>query len=233
MARARIPDAELLDLPRVVGAHCRSGSVARDPQTTGPLTYVAPPLDYDLLYDDLLLWEGKIPWMYLDSKGLVTVGVGFFLKTVEAAKKLPFVNTQTAQAATAEEITTAYDTVAKMEKAHRASYYKLELGIELPDSEIKDLAIDKLRNTYVPAIRRFFSDFDSYPDEARRALLDLAYNGGASGTSKLSLASSVRARNWNDAADKVPIRGNPKRTTWRQDMFRQAGLHEPVVEAPR
>ena len=36
-------------------------------------------------------YEGKIPHMYLDTKGLVTVGVGYLLATVVEAQKLPFI----------------------------------------------------------------------------------------------------------------------------------------------
>ncbi len=35
-------------------------------------------------------FEGVVPWMYLDIKGLVTVGVGNLIDPVELALKLPF-----------------------------------------------------------------------------------------------------------------------------------------------
>src|SRR4029453_7562541 len=36
--------------------------------------------------------EGRVPWMYLDIKGLVTTGVGNLIDPVGLASKLPFVH---------------------------------------------------------------------------------------------------------------------------------------------
>jgi len=45
-------------------------------------------------YDALKRWEGVVRYMYLDSIGLVTVGVGFMIPNVYSASTLPFVNTK-------------------------------------------------------------------------------------------------------------------------------------------
>jgi len=59
--------------------------------------------DYEDLLKHLLTWEGMVRHMYLDKYGYVTVGIGNLLKTVEAAKQLPFVNGDTHQPASAAE----------------------------------------------------------------------------------------------------------------------------------
>ena len=38
----------------------------------------------------MLKYENSIPYMYLDSKGLVTVGIGHLISTVIDAQKLNF-----------------------------------------------------------------------------------------------------------------------------------------------
>jgi GH24 family phage-related lysozyme (muramidase) len=164
--------------------------------------------------------------MYQDSKGLVTVGVGFYLPKVEDAQALDFVNTAADRAATAEEIKTAYTTVASMEAKHGHKFYQITPSIELSAAKFKDLAVTKLKRTYVPALRRFFPDFDGYPSPAQRALIDLAYNGGARGTSELALAEHVNRREWDQAARKVPVRGNDNRRQWRVEMFEDAAQRE-------
>jgi GH24 family phage-related lysozyme (muramidase) len=187
-----------------------------------PLPAPAPdlsPLNYDQVYADLSKWEGAIPWMYLDSKGLVTVGCGLLLKTTTEAQKLPFLHADLCRPATSREVETAFAAVSKMQRNLHSARYKLAPSIELDAAQIKRLAVDKLEREFLPAIRKYFAEFDSYPEPARRVLLDLAYNGGVRGTSRLALAVSVRKRNWHEAAKKVPVRGQPNRTKWRRDLL--------------
>jgi len=42
------------------------------------------------LKEMLLESEANIPWMYCDSRGNVTVGIGHLIPNAEAATKLPF-----------------------------------------------------------------------------------------------------------------------------------------------
>ena len=58
-----------------------------------PAVSVFAPLPVTLkakLKKKLFQYEGKIPHMYLDTKGYVTVGIGHLLKDVAAAQKVPF-----------------------------------------------------------------------------------------------------------------------------------------------
>lgn len=119
MAKGRVPGP--LGLSDGMGAFTRRAQHAGRFAAPGPLVgtsgfsepvgaaraLVAREIDYELLYQDLVEWEGKVPWMYLDSKGLVTVGVGFYLKDVTQAQALPFINMSTGNPATADEIKSA------------------------------------------------------------------------------------------------------------------------------
>src|SRR5690349_12725797 len=49
-------------------------------------------------------WEGVTLWMYLDTKGKVTTGIGFLIDTLTAAKSLPWIVKSTGNRATAAEI---------------------------------------------------------------------------------------------------------------------------------
>jgi GH24 family phage-related lysozyme (muramidase) len=70
-------------------------------------------MDIDYAHAMVLLVpsEGYVEHMYLDTKGLVTVGIGNMLPSVAAAQALPFVNRSTGNRATADEIAADYASV--------------------------------------------------------------------------------------------------------------------------
>ena len=57
-----------------------------------------------IIKNDFVTYEGIYPHMYLDTKGLVTVGVGKMLPNVKSAIALPFYDKITRQQATAKDI---------------------------------------------------------------------------------------------------------------------------------
>ncbi|MFV2058690.1 MAG: hypothetical protein ACC707_19680, partial [Thiohalomonadales bacterium] len=80
-------------------------------------------IELQLLRKKLGEYEGAISHMYLDSKGLVTVGVGYLIINLTEAQKLPF-TTQKGMKATAVEIKADYDAVKKQPANRLASFYK-------------------------------------------------------------------------------------------------------------
>ena len=98
----------------------------------------------------LEIFEGCIPWMYLDTVGKVTVGVGFMLPDSDAAAALPF--QLEGQAATADEITDDFGRVTGMAAGHVAGYYKQPDSPQLPQSAIDAQllkTLQGLRGSYV------------------------------------------------------------------------------------
>src|SRR5579863_2584618 len=73
-------------------------------------------------------FEGSIPWMYLDTRGNVTVGVGLLVPDAAAAQKLPFVFE--GRAATAAETATEYARVHGMPMGRPAPFYRVNPGLE-------------------------------------------------------------------------------------------------------
>src|SRR6185369_8603303 len=59
-----------------------------------------------------------------------------------------------------------------------ADRYKVNPSIEITEEQAKSWAIQRLKNEFLPQLRRYFKGFDSFPLPAREALIDMAYNMG-------------------------------------------------------
>ena len=138
---------------------------------------------YDKVIKDLRKWEGVISHAYVDSKGYVTVGVGFMIPSAAAAKGYGFVNRATKKKATAKEKEDEWKNVNKQKKSMRARFYKKFTTLDLPDTEINRKLTTKVQS-FERQIKKHYKDYDKYPDEAKLALIDLAYNLGFGGLKK-------------------------------------------------
>jgi len=148
----------------------------------------------DDLVEDLKAMEDVVLYMYLDTVGKVTVGVGNMLPTVDDAKKLPFVNVSTGEPATEAEVEAAYDGVSRMAWGKFHGAYRLKPSIELTEDDALQLSRARLRDDFLPKLRRFFPDFDDYPPSARRFMVDMAYNGGVGFFAKRQMDGLINSR---------------------------------------
>jgi len=131
-------------------------------------------LELQIFRNKLGEYESAISHMYLDSKGQVTVGVGHLITDVQNAQKLSFI-TRNGVKATAKEIQADFEAVKKQPGNRLASYYKQFTRLQL-----SALEIDKLTNehvdTFYKEIKQIYAGFDTFPSEAKLALLDLIYD---------------------------------------------------------
>jgi GH24 family phage-related lysozyme (muramidase) len=164
-------------------------------------------------------FEGSIPWMYLDTRGKVTVGVGLLLPDAEAAQRLPFlIGTQ---AATAAEIAAEFARVDAMPMGRPAMFYRQAGSPELPKAEIDSLLRSVLLG-FETEVRAALSGYDALPGNVKLALLDMAYNLGPQGLIKgyPRLMQAVEAGNWAQAAANCFRHGpGAARNQWTQQMF--------------
>lgn len=178
--------------------------------------------------------EKPIDYMYVDSKGVVTVGIGTALPTVEDAKKLSFIIADPKaksgwRRAAPEEIETAYKKVKARDFARnmRASYYNPEGKPELSNMTLpRNIAIDQ---TYrhlqsdVKVLERKFPEFKTFPPQAQNALIDMQYNSGLNPKERPKLFSSVKAQDWRTAAQESHREAvGTDRNHKTQDLFREA-----------
>ncbi|MBW2647435.1 MAG: hypothetical protein JRE23_14925 [Deltaproteobacteria bacterium] len=122
--------------------------------------------------------EGKVSHMYLDTKGKVTVGIGAMLIDLNAAKKLGLVTRDKKSKVTPKQIEDDYNSVKKQPKGKIASAYKKHTKLDLPETEIDALFRAHVKD-FKSQLRSKFSGFDTFPEEAQEALLDMAFNLGA------------------------------------------------------
>ena len=164
-------------------------------------------------------FEGSIPWMYRDTVGKVTVGVGLMLPDADAACRLPFEVGGAAAAETA--VRAEFARVEALPMGRAALFYRAASKPELPQG-----AIDSLLRTVLTGfedkLREALPVYDAMPDGVKMALLDMIYNLGPAGLLKgfPKLMAAVAAGDWAQAAACCERRGpGAARNLWTRQMF--------------
>src|SRR5260370_42000125 len=91
----------------------------------------------------LEIFEGTVPWMYLDTKGFVTVGVGELLANAVKAQTLAFVD-PAGQPSTQDAILAEFNRVSVLVPAKVAAFYRAATSPVLPHAAIDTLLINHL-----------------------------------------------------------------------------------------
>ncbi len=207
----------------------------------GPKVSSPKPLSMNRIFADLSHWEGKFDYMYLDSACLVTVGVGHMLPNEGRAAALGFVNKPSGpsksktSASDPKSIRKAYQTVAAQKCGnYLARYYAQFTSIRLPEKEIRRL-LEKDVYGFIGELSRSLPSFLSYPDPARRALIDMIFNlghdrlfPGGKEPGFPTMIRHVKAREWKKAASESKRQGiSQARNDYVAQLFIQADLIEP------
>jgi GH24 family phage-related lysozyme (muramidase) len=179
-------------------------------------------------------YEGKVSHMYLDSKGLVTVGVGHLLKDLASAQKLNFKKSNNMLASKGE-IKADYDAVKKQSKNRIASFYKKHVVLKLLDVDMNALT-NKHIDSFEGELKRIFSDFSTYPTEVKFALFDLIFNVGMTDLNNKwpNFKAAIKAKDWTKAAKesnrKSPI--SAERNKYVKDLLEKAAANTTSTVKP-
>lgn len=120
-------------------------------------------------------FEGVVPWMYLDTRGNVTVGVGRMLPDAVAALHHPFY--LKGNLALASDVIADFNRVKAMQPAMLPhAYYAFSSPTLHPADITADLAC--VVAGFETQLRNAISTYDALPDSWKTALLDMAYNLG-------------------------------------------------------
>lgn len=151
--------------------------------------------------DRLRKFEGVIPYMYLDTDGNVTVGVGHLLSNSVAANPLPFVDKKSNLAAVDTQKAAEWQTVSDLDAGHAASYYDRFTQLKLQDADINALLSGDAAKVEDQLRDKFF-DYDTFPEKAQAGLIDMGFNLGVP---KLiakfpTFVKAVKGKDWATAA---------------------------------
>lgn len=155
----------------------------------------------------LKLEEGVVDHLYLDTRGNVTVGVGFLLPHVADAQRLPFLTRSLHLPATVQQIASDYAAVLAMLPGLPAAHYLAATFLCLDSIEIDKLLGDELDQT-IARLQQEIVDFPLLPEACQEALVDMEYNLGMRGLLKYhSLLASIARGDWTACAQQCHRRG--------------------------
>lgn len=156
--------------------------------------------------------EKDIDYFYNDHKGNVTIGYGFMVPRASEARRLNLerrLSNGAVRPATESEITGAYYKVRSGESGrHKTAEdfnpdtYKEFDNVRMSPSYMNELLDNRLKHT-ARELRNGLSEFDTYPKSARKGLIDMQYNMGASKFNRSkwpNLFEAVEKRDWSRAA---------------------------------
>ncbi len=170
---------------------------------------------------NLEIFEGIIPWMYLDTKGFVTVAVGELLATPASALALAFVDANN-QPSTPDAIQSEYSRVSALPPGkYPAAFYRSTASPTLPHPAIDALLLRHL-TFFDTQLSQRFANYPAFPDPAKLGLLDMIYNLGVTGLFKgyPTLMRNVQDQNWAGAATQCHRNGpGPQRNDWTRQQF--------------
>jgi GH24 family phage-related lysozyme (muramidase) len=176
-------------------------------------------------------FEGCVPWMYRDTVGKVTVGVGLMLPDARAAAALPFV--VGGRAATPEEIAAEYARVDAMAMGRASAFYKIPTALVLTQQTI-DVKLSGVLAGFEANLRGQFPHYDALPDGVKMALLDMIYNLGPAGLFKgfPHLVAAIQTGAWMQAAQHCMRHGpSAARNDWTRQQFLSAVVGTIKAEA--
>ncbi|MDQ2832522.1 MAG: hypothetical protein M3Y50_02040 [Acidobacteriota bacterium] len=176
-------------------------------------------------------FEGCVPWMYRDTVGKVTVGIGLMLANAKAAQELPF--RAAMRPATVQEIASDFARVDALPLGHVPEFYRSPASLVLPEQTI-DARLSAMLQEFETELRNRLPRYDSFPDGVKMALLDMTYNLGPKGLFKEfpHFIAAVQSGAWAQAAEHCFRHGpSPARNAWTRQQFLAAVVTSIHAEA--
>jgi GH24 family phage-related lysozyme (muramidase) len=158
-------------------------------------------------------FEGRVHWMYLDVKGLVTIGVGNLIDPLSAAIDLPFVHRSDTTPASRDEIGAEWTAVKGNLSLAQKGYLACQAvtRLDLTDDGIDALVRQRLDQDEV-FLKQTFADWESWPADAQLGVLSMAWAMGAGFPAHFpTFTTACKGQDWQGAAANCHINdvGNP------------------------
>lgn len=154
-------------------------------------------------------YEGRVPHLYVDSVGRVTVGVGHMIANRNEMSSLTFMTGGAGvRAATLKEKQDEFDAMAKQPKGRRAGWYEQHATLTMRAPDIDALTFAHIDSFHAKLVKAYSKaqghpkEFDSLPHNVQLALFDLIFNVGPTGLTKFTqFNKSIKAGDWKKAAE--------------------------------
>lgn len=176
--------------------------------------------------------EGFLDFMYLDSRNLVTTGMGNLIDPRHVAERLNWYDWRTGQYVSIDEIQAAWDLVKSRTdlSSHGGGAFKNVTTLRITEEEINSLIFSKLDEMEGYLKRRApFRDLETWPADAQLALLSMAWGMGPAFNFP-RFQEFASQRRWREAATECrfsPDVGTIKtRNNRNQQCFNNAALIE-------
>lgn len=159
-------------------------------------------------------FEGYVPHMYLDIKGLVTIGIGNLIDPMSSALGLPFVRKDNGQPATTNDIILEWRKM-KLNKQLAQQGYRAAAKIatlELTKDGIANLVRNKMFDFETYIERHTLPEFDTFPADAQLAIMSMAWAMGPAFFPKFpAFTKACKQKEWSTAAEHCYInsKNNP------------------------
>jgi len=153
-------------------------------------------------------FEGRVSWMYLDIKGLVTVGVGNLIDPVEQALRLPFVHKVDGSVATQAQIRDEWSNLKRQQELAKRGHRACEdiTDLRLTEEGIDTVVRERLA-TNEAHLKKTFTEWDSWPADAQLGVLSMAWAMGSGFTPKWpKFTGACKEQNWTNAAKNCKMR---------------------------
>jgi GH24 family phage-related lysozyme (muramidase) len=166
------------------------------------------------------VFETAVPWMYRDTRGLVTAGIGQMLPDAASAQALAFLHPDCSPAPP-DAIRADFDRVRALAPAQPCHAYRSPTSLTLAAATMTTL-LAAVTTANDAVLHRRLPSYDAFPTPAKLALLDMLYNLGEP---KLFadyplLLAAVRNQHWLIASEQCHRTGpNPERNHWTRDQF--------------
>jgi GH24 family phage-related lysozyme (muramidase) len=159
-------------------------------------------------------FEGCVNWMYRDTAGKVTVGVGLMLPNAAAACALPFL--LNSQPAHPQQIAEEFARVSALAPGKLPSFYKTAASPELSVDAV-DATLLSVLTEFDAGLRAKIAGYDKLPDGVKLTLLDMAYNLGPTGliAGYPKMLEAIESGAWAEAAKECTREGiGAARNAW-------------------
>lgn len=187
-----------------------------------------PQNDLTNVVNNLIIHEGALNTMYVDTQGHVTVGIGHMLESAAAGYNLGFTKTHHisrghGDSEDVEETASHSDIDAAFNAAKTHTYS----NVHLSDQKMLADCVNRVEADRA-ALRAEYSNFDHFPQSAKTALHDMAYNLGMGNLkSKFpNFNAAVNRQDWATAAaesHRVGIGDGRNKDTYDQFMNAASG----------